>query len=189
VLVPDPGAAIVDGVNPTVTPAGSVAVRTTAPLNPLAIVFVNVTGALAPCCTLAASTFAVNTNGAVTVKLTLVVDVSPPPVAVTVIVDVPIAAVAPTAMVNTLDPAPGAARLFDANVAVTPAAAPLTVSVTAPLNPPATLIVAVEAPLPPCRTVTAPADIAAFIDAATTTVASCQKFTRSLPFTDPSPVA
>jgi hypothetical protein len=54
-LVPDPGAAIVDGANPTVTPAGNApppvkeAVRTTAPLKLFALVLVNVNVALAPC--------------------------------------------------------------------------------------------------------------------------------------------
>jgi hypothetical protein len=54
-LEPDPGAAIVDGANPTVTPAGSAlpplksAVRTTAPLKLFAPVLVNVNGVLAPC--------------------------------------------------------------------------------------------------------------------------------------------
>lgn len=187
--MPDPGAEIVDGVNPMVTPAGATAVRTTAPLKPPAIAVVTVTGELAPCNTVTPPRFAVSVNAATIVTLTLVVVVIPPPAAVTVIVEVPGAAVALAAMVNTLDPDPGADRLVDAKVAVTPAGAPLTASVTAWLNPPATVIVAVDVPLPPCRTVNAPADIAALIDAGTVTTASRQKFTRSLAFTDPRPVA
>lgn len=189
-LVPDPGAEIVDGVNPIVTPAGKpVAVNATAPLNPLAIADIKVSGALALCCTVTAAALVDKVNAAATVRFTLVVDVSPPPVAVTVRVEVPGATVAPTARVNTLDPDPGAVKLVDANVAVTPAGAPLTASVTAWLNPPATPIVAVDVPLAPCRTVTDPADIAALIDAGTVTTASFQKFTRSFAFTVPSPVA
>ena len=52
-------------------------------------------------------------------------------VAVTVMVATPGAAVGPAWSVNKLDPDPGAEKLLDANVAVTPAGAPLTASVTA----------------------------------------------------------
>jgi hypothetical protein len=189
VLVPEPGAEIVDGVNPTETPAGETAVRTTAPLNPLAIADAKVNGTLDPCCTITPPGFVVSVNAGTIVKLTFALDVIPPPVALTVIVAVPGRAVAPTAIVNRLDPDPGADKLVDARVAVTPAGAPVTANVTALLNPPATLIVAVDVPLSPCRTVTALTDIAAVIDAGVLTVASCQKLTRSFAFTEPSPVA
>src|ERR1700727_2631474 len=92
-------------------------------------------------------------------------------------------------MVKTREPVPGAAKLVDARVAVTPAGAPDTARVTALENPPATVIATVEVPLPPCRTVKDGTDIAAVIDAEAVTFASCQKFTRSLAFTVPKPVA
>jgi hypothetical protein len=123
------------------------------------------------------------------VNATFAVDSIPPPVAVSVSVAVPPAAWAPAAIVNTLDPDPGAEKLLDDKVAVTPAGAPLIASVTAPLNPPATRIVAVIVPLAPCIIVSAGAEIARFIDAGTVTIASLQYVTRLFAFTDPSPVA
>ena len=92
VLVPDPGDEIVDGANPTVTPAGNAlpfdkeAVRATAPLKPPALVLVNVMGALDPCGTVTVSMFLVNRNGGAIASDTLAADVTPPPIAVTVIV-------------------------------------------------------------------------------------------------------
>jgi len=47
-LVPEPGAPIVVGVNVSVTPVGNVVVSATAPLNPMATVLVNVAVVLAP---------------------------------------------------------------------------------------------------------------------------------------------
>jgi hypothetical protein len=189
VLVPDPGAEIVDGVNPTVTPAGKApAFNTTAPLNPLAMALVNATGVLDPCCTVIAARFVVSVNAGAIVKLTVPADVTPPPVAVTVMVAVRAAAVAPTVMVNTPDPDPGAERLAGASTAVTPAGAPVTVSWTAFENPPATVIFAVDVPLAPCRTVSDGTDIDTFIDGGTVIAASPQYVTRLLAFTVPTPV-
>ena len=60
--------------------------------------------------------------------------VTPPPVAVTVKVEVPAATVEPATKVRVLLPAPGAAMLTGAKVAVTPAGTPLIVNDTAELN-------------------------------------------------------
>jgi hypothetical protein len=188
-LVPDPGAAMVEGVKPTVSPIGETAVRTTAPLKPLAIALVSVKGAPAPGETVTPGTLVVSVNGGTTVKWTLVDDVIPSPVPVTVMVAEPGTAVAPTVIVSTLDPAPGAATLGGARVAVTPAGAPLTVSATALLNPPAILTITVDVPLVPCGTVNDPDGIDRFIDGKAPAFASSQKLTRSLAFTEPNPVA
>lgn len=188
-LVPEPGAAIVAGVNVSVTPVGTVVVSATAPLKPLATVLVKVAVVLAPGWTVAPGELNVSANAGTTVKLTVAVEVNPPPVAVTVIVEAPGAAVTPAVTVNTLEPDPGAGKVVGASAAVTPAGAPLTASVTAFENPPATVIVAVDVPLPPARTVNALTDIAALIDFGVVTVTSFQKLTRSLAFTVPSPVA
>ena len=69
-------------------------------------------------------------------------------VAVTVMVVLPGAAVGPAWSVNKLDPDPGARKVLDANVAVTPAGAPLTARATAWLYPPAMLTLAVAVPEP-----------------------------------------
>ena len=175
VLTPDPGAEMVDGVNPTVTPVGNaLVVNTTAPLNPAAIALVSVTGVLAPCCTETAAKFVVNVNAGTIVKLTVLADVSPPPVAVTIICAVPGTAAAPTVMVNTLDPDPGATKLDDASIAVTPAGAPVTASVTGLENPPATVTFAVDVPLAPCRNVIDGTVITAIIEGGTVITASPQ---------------
>lgn len=174
-LLPDPGAAIVDGENATVTPLGCpLAVSTTALLNPLATAVDSVAPALDPCATLTPATFAVTVKAATIVSFTVAVDVMLPPVAVIVIVAVPGTAAAPAAMVSTLDPDPGAAKLADASVAVTPVGTPLTASLTAPLNPPARLTAAVDVPLPPSRTVNEVADIARLIEGVAVVAASPQ---------------
>ena len=59
---------------------------------------------------------------------------TPPPVAVTVKVEVPAATVEPATKVRVLLPAPGAAMLTGAKVAVTPAGTPLMENATAELN-------------------------------------------------------
>lgn len=190
VLAPDPSAGIVDGANPTVTPAGvPAAVKTTAPLNPVATALVSVTGVLDPCCTVIAAELAVSVNAGTIVRFTVPADVNPPPAAVTVMVAVPGAADAATPTVNTLDPDPGAARLAGAMVAVTPAGAPLTVSVTAFENPPATVMFAVEVPLDPCRTVRDGTVICALTEGAAVIAASPQYVTRLPAFAVPTPVA
>lgn len=174
-LVPEPGAEIVAGVKPTVTPAGiPLAVKASAPLNPVAMALVSVSGALAPCWTVSVAKLVANVNAGTMVRFTVPADVNPPPVAVTVMAAVPGAAVAPTAIVNTLDPDPGAERLADAKVAVTPAGAPVTASETAFENPPATVIFAVDVPLAPCRMVNDGTVITALMDGGTDTTASSQ---------------
>jgi len=189
VLVPDPGAESVDGVNPTVIPPGiPPAVNATAPLNPAAIALVDVIAVLDPCCTVMAAGLAVSANAGTIVSFTVPADVNPPPAAVTVIVAIPGAADAPTVTVSTLAPDPGAARLAEPRVAVTPAGAPLTVSVTAFENPPATVIFAVDVPLVPCRIVSAGTVIWAFTDGKTAIAASPQYVTRFIAFTVPTPV-
>ena len=90
--------------------------------------------------------------------------INPPPLAVTVIVAIPGVADALATMVNTLDPDPGAGRLAGARVAVTPAGAPVTASVTALEKPPAVAIDTVDVPLAPCGSVNAAADIVTLID-------------------------
>ena len=86
---PDPGAAIEDGLKPTVTPEGiPLADNATAELNPLLPTVVTVDVPLFPCTTETALGLApiVNVGAAVTVSVTVDVSVSPPPVPVTVIV-------------------------------------------------------------------------------------------------------
>jgi hypothetical protein len=188
VLVPEPGAAIVAGVNPTVTPLGVVADSAMAPLKPPVIVLINVTGALAPAWTLTLLEFVDSVNGWTTVRPTFELDVSPPPLAVTVIVDELGSAEGLAVIVNRLDPDPGAERFGEVSVAVTPAGTPLSESVTALLKPPATVTVAFDEALVPCKIVNDPADIVMFIDGVRLTAPSVQKLTRSLAFTEPSPV-
>lgn len=174
-LQPDPGAEIAAGVNPSVTPAGiPLAVKATAPLYPVAMALVSVRGVLAPCWTVTAAKFVASVNAGTMVKFTVPADVNPPPVAVTVMVAVPGVADAPAAMVNTSDPDPGAERLADASVAVTPAGAPVTASETALENPPATVRFAVDVPLAPWRMVNDGTVIAALMDGGTVTTASPQ---------------
>jgi hypothetical protein len=174
-LVPEPGAEIVAGVKPTVTPAGiPLAVKATAPLNPVAMALVSVSGVLAPCRTVTAAGFVASVNAGTMVKFTVPAVVKPPPVAVTVMVAGPGTAVAAMVIVNMLDPDPGAERLADASVAVTPAGAPVTANATALENPPATVIFAVDVPLAPWRIVNDGTVMIAFMDGGTVTAASPQ---------------
>jgi hypothetical protein len=88
VEVPDPGAAIDDGLKLTVTPVGCpVADNATAELKPLLPVEVMVEVLLFPCTTEMEVGLAVidNVGAAVTVSVTVDVCVSPPPMPVTVI--------------------------------------------------------------------------------------------------------
>jgi len=92
--------------------------------------------------------------GAVTVRDTVAVCVSPPPVPVTVIVYEPAAAVEATAMVMVEAPGPGAAMDAGLKVTVTPVGWPAADRVTAELKPPETAVVTVDVPLLPCATET-----------------------------------
>ena len=86
--VPDPGAVIVLGLRVTVVPVGlPVADSVTALLKPPPIAVVIVEVPCAPCVKLSDDGLALTVKvgcGAVTVKLTVVVCCSPPPLAVTV---------------------------------------------------------------------------------------------------------
>lgn len=126
VEVPDPGAAIVAGLNAAVTPEGwPVAVSTTASSKPpfTAVVIVDVP--------LPPSTTVTETGDAVTVKpvlatvrLTVAVCVNPPPVPVTVIGYVPPAGLLPAVNVRVEDPDPGAGMAAGLKPAVTPEGRP-----------------------------------------------------------------
>lgn len=94
-------------------------------------------------------------TAAFTVKETLVVCVSPPPVPVTVMLYVPAAVPAATFNVMFEEPEPGALIEAGLNPTVTPPGAPEAVNPTAELNPPDTAVVTVELPLPPAVTDTA----------------------------------
>ena len=93
--------------------------------------------------------------GAVTVKVTVVVGESPPPVAVTVIGYVPVGVFAPTATVIVEVPAPGAAIVLGLNVTVVPLGAPVEVKATELLKAPPIAVVIAEVPCVPCVTLSA----------------------------------
>lgn len=94
----------------------------------------------------------------VTVRFTVVVSVSPPPVPVIVIGYVPAAVVAATVNVTVELPDPGAAIVDGLNPTVTPVGAPEAVSATAELKPPETAVVIVDVPELPVATETAVGD-------------------------------
>ena len=87
-----------------------------------------------------------------TVNDTLLVCVTPPPVAVTVTFDVPLIAVLPTTNVSVELPLPGAAIEVGLKVAVTPVGNPEAVRETAELKPPLTEVEIVVLPELPCIT-------------------------------------
>jgi hypothetical protein len=87
-----------------------------------------------------------------TVNDTLVLWVTPPPLAVTVTLDVPVIAVLPTVNVNVELPPPGAAIDAGLKLAVTPVGNPDAESDTAELNPPVTDVEIVVLPEFPCVT-------------------------------------
>lgn len=88
----------------------------------------------------------------VTVRVTVVVCVMPPPVPVTVIGYEPTAVLAPTVIDMAELPVP----VIDDGLkpTVTPLGCPVAVKLTAELNPPLTVLVIVELPAWPCTTVT-----------------------------------
>jgi len=154
---PEPGAAMVDGLKPTVTPAGwPLAVSATAALNPLPPLAAMVVLPLPPCTTdtAAGPAATVSVGAAVTVSEMAAVGASPPPAPVTVMVYVPGAVLEATASVAVEVPEPGAAMVDGLKPTVTPAGWPLAVSATADSNPPLTVVVMVEVPLLPCTTET-----------------------------------
>jgi hypothetical protein len=87
-----------------------------------------------------------------TVKETLVVWVTLPPLAVTVMFDVPLIAVLPTVNVNVELPPPGAAMDAGLKLAVTPVGSPDAERDTAELKPPETAVEMVVLPELPCIT-------------------------------------
>lgn len=87
-----------------------------------------------------------------TVKETLAVCVTLPPVAVTVMVEVPVMAVLPTVNVSVELPLPGAARDAGLKLAVTPVGRPEVERETAELKPPLTAVDIVVLPELPWMT-------------------------------------
>jgi len=87
-----------------------------------------------------------------TVKETVLVCVTPPPLAVTVIVEVPLVAVLPTVNVSVELPPPGAAMDAGLKLAVTPVGRPDAERETAELKPPLTVVEIVVLPELPWMT-------------------------------------
>jgi hypothetical protein len=150
--VPDPGAAIDDGLKLTVTPVGApLADSATAESNPPLTVVVMVEVPLLPCATETvvglAATVNAGTGAGDIVRVIAVVSVSPPPLPVTVIVYVPAAANEVALNVAVEFPAPGAAIDDGLKLTVTPDGIPLAVNATAELNPPLTAVVIVVVPV------------------------------------------
>jgi hypothetical protein len=158
VEVPAPGAAMDEGLKPTVTPEGwPDADKATAALKPPATVVVTVAVPLLPLVTdiEVGETETAKLGGTVTVRLTVVVWVRPPPVPVMVIGYVPVAAVVPTVRVRVDVPEPGAAMEVLLKLTVTPEGWPDADKPMAELNDPDTAVVIVDVPLLPLATETA----------------------------------
>ena len=139
--VPPPGVAIEVGLKLAVTPVGTPdAERATAELNPPLTAVDMVVLPELPCITerLAGEAVMVKLGeaAAFTVKVTVVVWVTPPPVAVTVTVEVPVVAVLPAVNVSVELPLPGAAIELGLKLAVTPAGRPEADNATDELKPP-----------------------------------------------------
>lgn len=157
VEVPEPGAATDVGLKVTVTPAGwPLADRAIGELKPPETAVAIVDVPLAPGATEIAVGPAeiAKAGGGVTLRMTLDVWVSPPPVPVTTIVCVPAATAEPTAMVIVEVPEPGAAMDVALKLTVTPEGCPLADNATAELNPPDTEAVTLHLPVLPATTET-----------------------------------
>ena len=157
VEVPEPGTATEAGLKVTVTPAGwPLADREITELKPPETAVVMVDVPLAPGATdnEEGEAEAVNAGGVVTLRITLDVRVSPPPVPVTTIVCVPTATPEATARVMVNVPEPGAAMEVGLKLTVTPEGCPLAESAMAELKPPETAVVTVHEPLLPATTET-----------------------------------
>ena len=89
-----------------------------------------------------------------TVKETVVLWETPPPLALIVTVEVPVVAVLLAVNVSVELPEPGAAIDAGLKLAVTPAGSPLAESEMAELKPPETVVETVVAFVPPCATET-----------------------------------
>lgn len=163
VELPEPGAAMDVGLNAAVTPEGSpLAESDTAELKPPEIVVEIVLVPELPAATerLVGDALTEKSGVAVaeTVRETVVLCETPPPLALIVIVDVPVAAVLLAVNVSVELPEPGAAMDAGLKLAVTPAGNPLAESDTAELKPPDTVVETVVVLVPPCTTDTVVGD-------------------------------
>lgn len=183
-LVPEPGAARLEGAKLAVTPLGRpLALNATAELNAEAPLTVRVTVAADPCVMLteAALSVKVKTGRGVTVNGSAMLWVTPPPFAVIVIERVPNAAVALALRVSTLVPEPGAARLEGEKLAVTPPGRPLALKATAASKLFVPLTVSVTAAVPPCATVAGALALTVSPGGGTTVAASGKTLVRPPP--------
>jgi len=158
-LVPEPGAARLDGEKLAVTPLGTpLAVIATVELNAAAPVTVKVTVADVPCMMLAevALSVRVKPGRGVTVTCIEVVWVTPPPFAVMVMDRVPNATVRPAVRVSVLVPEPGGVRIDGEKLAVIPPGRPLTLKATVALKLLVPFTVTVTAVFPPCARLAGP---------------------------------
>lgn len=149
VEVPEPGAEIVAGLKLTVVPAGApVADNAMALLNPPLTVVVIVEFPWDPCAILrdVGEAPIAKLGTAVTVKVTVVVRWTPPPLPVMVMGYVPVGVLAPTVIVMVELPEPGAGIVDGLKVTVVPVGAPVADSAIALLNPPLTVAVMIDVP-------------------------------------------
>lgn len=147
VLLPLPGDAIVVGENAAVTPLGNPVTDNAIAALKFCAVVVSVTPVRPPAARFALTVFEVSAiagAGAVTVKLTAAVFVTPPPLPVTVSAAVPTVALEAAVSVSVLLPLLGEVMLVGENAPVTPFGNPLTESATAEVNAPTTAVVSVK---------------------------------------------
>jgi hypothetical protein len=150
------------GLKPTVTPAGSpLADRLTAALNPFNTVVVTVAVFEPPCAALTdvGKADMVKSGVTETVRFTMVVCVTFPPIPVMVTGYVPGATDDATVKVAVELPLPGAAIEAGLKPTVTPVGAPLADNAIAELNPFSPAVVIVEVPVDPCAAVAAVPEI------------------------------
>ena len=157
VEVPEPGAAMDEGLKLTVTPVGwPLAVKAIGSLKPPETVVVMVEVPLLPCTTETevgeAAMVKLGVGVEVTVSETVVVSLVAPEVPFTVMVYVPVAVEEATAIDIVEVPAP--VMEVGLKVTVTPVGWPLAVRVTAESKPPVTVLVMVDVPELPCTTET-----------------------------------
>src|SRR5579864_6640728 len=147
-LLPLPGAAMLVGKKPAVTPFGRpLTDSATADLNPLMTAVVSVIFAGAPTATLALDALgaSVKLGAGTTVRVNVAARVSAPPVPATVTVRAPATALAAAEIVALLLEVMG----FRLNPAVTPLGKPDVVKLTLPVKPCNGVSVTVLVPLPP----------------------------------------
>src|SRR5208283_5311599 len=149
VELPAPGAGIVLGLKLTVVPVGMPeADKPIAPLKPPLMTVVIVDVPWFPSATLKADGAAeiVKLGTVVTVRVTVVVCCTPPPLPVTVMGYVPTGVPPPTFMLIVEVPAPGAGIVLGLKLTVVPEGTPDADRVIALLNPPLTVVVTDDAP-------------------------------------------